>query len=1064
MHRCVRDRPLRTVPHPSSIHQTTAMLRPMAFIGRERELAVLGAALQRAADGEPTRVAVSGPLGIGVTSLIDEVEHRLAGAADVLLCRGRCHAPRSGIPYAAISAALEAPLANLSDERLAAVLGPSAHDVAAIMPAIAERLRRLGVAFDPPALEAPDQRGARVRESLLGTLERLAGAGQVLLIVEDLEHSDPGTRELVSALLRTRRRPTPTLILGYHDDELPRSHPPRALARDIADSSSVERISLGPLAREELLALVEAHQDEPPTLGFMAAVLEGSRGNPLVAVQLIEAHQRLAGMRLSDPLDEIIQARLQQLDRLQVRVLRLLAAAGRPLAADEIAALRLADGHLPRSSAQTAQATGLVVEDNGALAIVHQLCAEAIVGSTLPAERHALHVALAEMLVTEPAESAWHWTHALRPVEARAAHLAAAAKAELVEPGPTALLHYTAALELAADAPDGVGLLAAAAAAADASGAFRRAATLAEQAIERLAGGRVERLLAAPRGREAERDHAALLSEQLGRYRRSSGDSNGARQAFEQALELVPSAAPATRSRVLAALAQDLMLEGRFADSAARAEEARAAATGAGDAALAEFAHASDTLAVDLGYTGQIDRALALLDEALAAARHVGRLDEVMRCYANKTTLLDLDSRREQALAVVKDGIAEASRSGLGLTYGAFLRGNAADILFELGRWEEAEAECRAAMEFPPAGVAWFSPTLYLGLVLVESRADDEAARLVGRTLLQLETVPAGQWSSLVLRTAVSLALWRNDIDDALNAAEQGWGRVLETDDVGQVVSSAATVLEACAAAAERGRLRRDWSAVAGAGALAARVLPMAAEQLARHELPGTVGARREAELHLATARAHGERVRGRSTPEMWAELADKWGRIPVPYQVAKARWWQAQAALPIRARRAEARRALHEAWKICGRLPAAPLRRALRELAERGRINLPQEALVRIPIEPRELVAVGPGRPVGDSVDLRERVAGAPAPPPAGRFGLSPRENAVLLVLAEGRTNREIAERLFISERTVAVHVRRILAKLRVSGRVEAAGLAIRLGLVPDDPRVGVAAGRVRG
>jgi DNA-binding NarL/FixJ family response regulator len=60
-----------------------------------------------------------------------------------------------------------------------------------------------------------------------------------------------------------------------------------------------------------------------------------------------------------------------------------------------------------------------------------------------------------------------------------------------------------------------------------------------------------------------------------------------------------------------------------------------------------------------------------------------------------------------------------------------------------------------------------------------------------------------------------------------------------------------------------------------------------------------------------------------------------------------------------------------------------------------------------------------------------------------------------VLLVLAEGRTNREIAERLFISERTVAVHVRRILAKLRVSGRVEAAGLAIRLGLVPDDPRV---------
>ena len=60
-----------------------------------------------------------------------------------------------------------------------------------------------------------------------------------------------------------------------------------------------------------------------------------------------------------------------------------------------------------------------------------------------------------------------------------------------------------------------------------------------------------------------------------------------------------------------------------------------------------------------------------------------------------------------------------------------------------------------------------------------------------------------------------------------------------------------------------------------------------------------------------------------------------------------------------------------------------------------------------------------------------------------------------MLLVLAEGRTNREIAERLFISERTVAVHVRRILAKLGVGGRVEAAGVAIRLGLVPGRSRV---------
>jgi DNA-binding CsgD family transcriptional regulator len=62
--------------------------------------------------------------------------------------------------------------------------------------------------------------------------------------------------------------------------------------------------------------------------------------------------------------------------------------------------------------------------------------------------------------------------------------------------------------------------------------------------------------------------------------------------------------------------------------------------------------------------------------------------------------------------------------------------------------------------------------------------------------------------------------------------------------------------------------------------------------------------------------------------------------------------------------------------------------------------------------------------------------------------FGLSRRELEVLAQIAQGRTNREIGDRLFISQKTVGVHVGNILAKLGVSGRVEAAAVAIRLGL----------------
>ncbi len=65
--------------------------------------------------------------------------------------------------------------------------------------------------------------------------------------------------------------------------------------------------------------------------------------------------------------------------------------------------------------------------------------------------------------------------------------------------------------------------------------------------------------------------------------------------------------------------------------------------------------------------------------------------------------------------------------------------------------------------------------------------------------------------------------------------------------------------------------------------------------------------------------------------------------------------------------------------------------------------------------------------------------------------LGLSPRELQVLALVAEGATNRQVAEQLYISPKTASVHVSNILAKLGVSSRGEAAALARRLGVVTD-------------
>lgn len=65
--------------------------------------------------------------------------------------------------------------------------------------------------------------------------------------------------------------------------------------------------------------------------------------------------------------------------------------------------------------------------------------------------------------------------------------------------------------------------------------------------------------------------------------------------------------------------------------------------------------------------------------------------------------------------------------------------------------------------------------------------------------------------------------------------------------------------------------------------------------------------------------------------------------------------------------------------------------------------------------------------------------------------LGLSAREREVLKLVAVGLSNREIAEALFVSPRTVSTHVEHVLAKLDVTSRVQAATLAVRAGLVPD-------------
>jgi DNA-binding NarL/FixJ family response regulator len=116
----------------------------------------------------------------------------------------------------------------------------------------------------------------------------------------------------------------------------------------------------------------------------------------------------------------------------------------------------------------------------------------------------------------------------------------------------------------------------------------------------------------------------------------------------------------------------------------------------------------------------------------------------------------------------------------------------------------------------------------------------------------------------------------------------------------------------------------------------------------------------------------------------------------------------------------------------IARRLGAEPLRREVEALARRARVDL-------------DAVLSGADGPPAAA----RRVSSAPTSPGVGGPILSARELEVLRLVADGRSNGQIAERLFISRKTASVHVSHILDKLGVGNRVEAAMVGARLGLL---------------
>ena len=1061
------------------------------FVGREEAFASLAVGLDDAANGRTRTLLFGGTAGVGVTRFLDEAIVRLRALPEPMtVLRAAAWPPSADEPYGPIVRAIGPALLELSPPVLAEILGPGTPEVVRLLPELIPRLAAIGAPTDAGGATAPERRQARTLEGILGLLGRLGEQRPVVLVLEDLHLADAASRALVTFLARVAQEQRLAIIGTHQPDVVARDDPWTSdLAAMLDGPRPPERVTLAPLDRDELAAVIEGIEGERAAASLLLLVAERSGGLPLVAEELLAARRELPSASLTGSFDELVIARLAIRSQECRRVLRLLSLAERPLSSDQLAGVAAAfeidtSRSAPRSvtgprvgagvldadlwaGRAEALANGFIVETGDTVGFRHGSIGKAVARDLLPIARTRYHAALAMSLGGPPSAVAWHWLAGHDPHAARAAAIDAAAFAGARHAAADELL----ALELALSLPEGP---------APTGAARRRAAASGSDQVDLLvraseaafAVGRMSRatayLEAAIAALDARRDRVrlGLLHERLAYIRRAAGDPAGAMHAARRAVELVPREPSPERATVLATLAQLKMLDGIFSQAQRLARDAIKVARACTPVARAQEIHATTTLAVALAWGSDPSISIELLREAERAARELDDPDALFRIRANLTTVLDLVSRRAEAVEVAYEGIEDAKRAGLEAVYGNFLAGNVADSLFLLGRWREARAVSERAMRWLPVGVVYLACVLQLAIVEIETEAGEDASRLLGQTILEFDAVREPQLAGPYYLAAASFALWRGDIADASRSVDRGWASVRATEEWLLVARIASMVAQVDAATATEARHDRQLAPLAAARQRTAEVVAAAAGLVAAAGAPPTAGSRRVAEASLATARAYQRRLEGDDDAATWGRVADAWAGLDAPYDVALARWRETEAVLTAgvgKTGRVDAQAPLLEAVELGVRLGAKPLLRELRELAGRARIAFPPEVAALLDgvgatygRDSARAVAVGPGRQgaaaehTNGRSDLVRAIAGEASGPTRrpDTFGLSGREREVLLLVAQGRTNREIGERLFISQKTVGVHVGNILAKLEVSGRVEAAAVAIRLGL----------------
>ena len=994
------------MPAGASLPGSLRFSPAFAFAGRAQERAALRALVPRTA-GEGRRAAfVAGEPGSGKSRLVRELARDAAEEGATVLY-GDCDGV-VGFPYGPFATALEHLVRTAEPDVLRRHLGPAGGELVRLLPDLESRLGELPASIGVGA--DADTGRHRLHSAVTDLLVGLSSEAPLLLVLEDVHWADVATLQLMRHLVRSGADARMLLVATFRDSEADVRAELSEMLVDVYRTEGVVRIRLEGLSRGEIREFVRLATGTEATPELAGAIEHLTGGNAFLVTELwrelagagaIEVGPH--GASLARPTEElgvpttvreVVDQRLSRLAPPTIEVLELAAVMGADFELDTVRRAATVGEEELVDALEEAVRSGLLVEEPGrglSYRFAHELVRRAVDDRASAARRAELHLRVAEAL-----EHGHAGGDSRAVLSALAHHFAAAA--------PVGGIERAVSYNLLA----------------------------AESAIAALAYDEAEERLqvALDLGVRDPHERGAVML-QLGDVCHRAGHADAALDAFSRTAELARS----------------------LGDAALLAR----AAIGFEEACWRPAIHDGDSI--------------ELLEEAVAA---LPTDDSELRARAFGGLARALDFRGESARAAIArdDAIAMSRRRGDRRTLGSLLamaywaRGSSMNE--EVNRMLlEARAIGHELDDDLVAGeaVAWLVPS-YVVL------CDHHAARDALAELFAIaQRVSQPFHFHVAEHYASALALSDGRLAESEAAAERSreWGRLLTGRD-----ASGTFGIQMFGIRREQGRLHelapvvRLLDAQAHDGAwrpgLAAVLAELGMEAEARRELDAILaeglGALRPSLwlgslVYLADAcAALGDETCARVVyPELAAytgsnvmigHLVACYGAMDRYLGSAAAvlgEWDLAeehfQAALALNTRLGARTWLAHTAYGYA------------RMLLARGGPDDRAHARAQLG------VAIGLAQAIGMPALLRratELGTGAEPAAPALPDGLSARELEILVELARGRSNREIGRRLHISEHTAANHVRSILRKTGCANRTEAAGYALRRGLVPTE------------